>query len=313
MIVLFIKQVFIIKDYLRTLVPFFPLFDFQNNDASIVILTDIDYQFLFKKYIDIFKILKYKINEDEMKNLYLIKISNAGKMFYNKEKYNKVYNNIILDYKKACDFLYLQQIDYNIIINFFENLDSNISYTDYILEKKENETSQNYINSYNSKFSKNNGHFIYGVDGYFLNNYYFLYFIDHKKPFIDILKFNIKDILYNQAFVNVRNEHWLNKNKIIFNELLNEIICKIKKSSLTKKKNKNKDSKNKNISNEELLNKFKLIESGNEKQKLITTNILYNIFLKIKDKKKYSFMINSVYNKLLTSKKYYKLYEFIKY
>ena len=56
-----------------------------------------------------------------------------------------------------------------------------------------------------------------------------------------------------------------------------------------------------------------MIESGTEKQKLITTNILYNIFLKIKDKKKYSFMINSVYNKLLSSKKYYKLYEFIEY
>jgi hypothetical protein len=267
-----------------TLIRFFPMFNFPNNDASTIIITDID-SYSFKKYNEIFKILNNKIEK-----LYLIKLSNASKMFKNKEDYNHIYDNIILDYIKPQEIICLKQIDYNVIIDFLDNLDTNINYSYYYNENNKDK------NNFQSKF-ENNGHFIYGIDEYFLNNNYLHYFIDNKKPFVDILKFNIASILYYQVYV--RNESWLDKNKLIFNNLLNKLLKKIGI---------------KNTKEKDLIHKFNsIIEEGTSENILSNKYILYNFFMKIKDKKKYFFMINSIYNNLLSSDKYNNLYEFVEY
>lgn len=259
-----------------TLIRFFPMFNFPNNDANQVIITDID-NYSFKKYIEI-------LDSNNIDNLYLIKYSNASRMFKNKEDYNHIYNDIILDYIKPQEMICLKQINYNVILSFLENLDENIKYSYYLNENYK------HVHNFKSKF-ENNGHFIYGIDEYFLNNQYLHYFIDNKLPFLNILKYNIDSVLYYQLFI--RNEPWLEKNKKIFNELLNFILNKLDI--------KNMDKKN-------MIDKFKIIESKTKNKK-----ILYDIFMNIKDKKKYNFMINYIYNSLLKDDKYKNVYEFIEH
>jgi hypothetical protein len=259
-----------------TIVRFFPLFNFKNNDANIVIVSDID-DFSFTQYNKLFKILK-----NYMKDNYIIKYSNAGRMYKNKEYYNNVYNDFILDYIKPQEIIYLKQIDYHVIINFLKNLDFNIKYTYYL--NKNLVKNEKYISKY-----ENNGHFIYGIDEYFLNNEYLKYIIDNKLPFIERLNFNIFNIYYYQ--INVRNEKWLDKNMNTFNILLNNIL----------KSDQNIDKNFEVISN---------IIYNNDKKSLKLNYKLYKIFIKNKNKKRYKFLFNYIYNNLLLSEKYFGIYDF---
>lgn len=260
-----------------TMIRFFPMFNFPNNDANIVILSDID-DYAFRKYFDLFKSIGPNINE-----FYLIKFSNAGRMFKNKELYNKIYKNVILDYIKPQEMVCLKQIDYHVIINFLENLDSKIIYSYYF--NKNLIRDENYISKY-----ENNSHFIYGIDEYFLNNNYLKYIIDNKLPFIERLNFNIFNP-YNYQ-INVRNEKWLEKDKNIFNLLLDKILklFKIKPKS-----------------------EFDVIQKmidKNDKNSLKMKYKLYKLFIKIRNKKRYKFLFNTIYNDLLLSDKYIGIYEF---
>ena len=260
-----------------TMTRFFPMFNFPNNDANIVILSDIDGH-AFAKYFDLFKILGTKIDD-----LYLIKFSNAGRMFKNKELYNNVYNDIILDYIKPQEMVCLKQIDYRVIINFFENLDSKIKYSYYL--------NKNLIrdNKYISKY-ENNGYFIYGFDEYFLNNDYIKYIIDHKLPFVERFNFNIFYPYYYQ--MNTRNEHWLEKNKKDYELLLNKILKYLKINS-----------------DKNLEQKFDIILKIIDKESINLKYKLYKLFIKIKNKKKYNFLFNTIYNNLILSDKYIGIYE----
>lgn len=263
-----------------TLIRFFPMFDFPNNDADKIIISDID-DYSLRKYFDIYKKLNNKIND-----LYLIKFSNAGKMFKNKELYNHIYNGIILDYIKPQEIISLKRVNNNLILDFLENLNPTINYSYYLNENyKKN-------NSFISKF-ENNGCFIYGIDEYFLNNHYLHYFIDYEKPFLNILKFNMNGILYNQIYN--RNEYWLDREKIIFTDFINHILYLL---------NINKHGN--------LQSKFKSIEKEIEKNDN-SKKILYNLIVKIRNKKKFSFMSNSIYNNLLSQPKYKDMYNFIEY
>jgi len=266
-----------------TIVRFFPMFDFPNNDANNVIISDID-DFAFKKYLNIFKILDNKLND-----IYLIKFSNAGRMFKNKELFNHTYKNVILDYIRPVEIICLKQIDYNVIINFLLNLNQNIKYSYYL--------NDNLIidNKYNSKYT-NNGHFIYGIDEYFLNNEYVKFFIDNKKPFVNILKFNIFNSYYYQIIS--RNELWLNNDKKIFNNMLNKILKFIK---INYKLYNKIDDKFKII--------LKIIDSNNIKLKLR----LYKLFIKYRNNVKCNFLFNTIYNNLLLSDTYFGSYEFTEY
>jgi uncharacterized surface protein with fasciclin (FAS1) repeats len=264
-----------------TMIRFFPLFDFPNNDANIVIVSDID-DSSFTKYINLFKILKNNI-----KDHYIIKYSNAGRMFKNKELFNHIYKNTILDYIKPQEIIYLKQIDYHIIINFLKNLDSNIKYSYYI--NKNLVKNDNYISKY-----ENNGHFIYGIDEYFLNNEYLKYIIDHKLPFIERLNFNIFNPYYYQ--INVRNEKWLNKDKKNFELIINKILKYLKLKP-----------------EHDINNNFDIINNiiyQNNKTALNLKYKLYKMFIKNMNKKRYKFLFNVLYNKLLLSEKYIGIYEF---
>jgi hypothetical protein len=264
-----------------TMVRFFPLFNFPNNDANIIIVSDID-DYSFTQYIKLFQTIK-----SNMENHYIIKYSNAGRMFKNKELYNHVYKGIILDYIKPQEIIYLKQIDYHVLINFLENLDPNIKYSYYL--NKNLVRDQNYISKY-----KNNKHFIYGIDEYFLNNDYIKYIIDHKLPFIERLNYNIFNPYYYQILV--RNEKWISKDLNIYNLVINKILKYLKIES-----------------NESLDEKFKIILKicdNNDKKSLDFKYKLYKIFIKNRNKKRYKFLFNTIYNSLLLSDRYIGIYEF---
>lgn len=266
-----------------TIIRFFPMFDFPNNDANKIILSDID-DFAFRKYFDIFKTVDYKIND-----LYLLKFSNAGRMFKNKEQFNHVYQGIILDYIKPQEIICLKQVNQNVIINFLNNLDSNIKYTYYM--QNEQKIDKKYISKY-----INNGHFIYGIDEYFLNNDYIKFIIDNKLSFVDMLRFNVLNPYYYQIFV--RNEHWLEKDKIAYNKLLNKIL---KFMTIDYKLYDNIESK------------FKIILNAIDSDDIELRLRLYKIFIKYRDNIRYKFLYNTLYNDFLLSEKYFGLYEFTEF
>ncbi len=257
-----------------TIIRFFPMFNFPNNDANIVILSGIDNHAL-KKYIDLLKILGSRIND-----LYLIKFSNAGEMFKNKELYNHVYKNFILDYIKPQEIVCLKQIDSNVIINFLKKLDPKIKYSYY-------------VNDENDENDENDGPFIYGIDEYFLNNEYIKYIVGYRLPFVDRLNYNVFNLYYYQ--INKRIDDWLEKDKKIFNLLLNKILKYIKTKS-------DKDIEDK-------FNIILKIIDKNDKESIKLKYKLYKLFIKIKNKKRYKFLFNTVYNNLLLDK-YIGIYEF---
>jgi hypothetical protein len=269
-----------------TIIRFFPMFNFPNNDANIVILSDID-DYAFRKYFSIFKILQSRLDD-----LYLIKFANAGRMFNNKELYNHIYNGIILDYIKPQEMVCLKQVDHNVMINFLLNLHKNIKYSYYLnynLIKDDN-----YISKY-----MNNSHFIYGIDEYFLVNNYMHYIIDNKLPYVEILKYNVLNPLYYQ--INIRNEKWIDNYKDIFNKLLNRILKYMKIDyKLYIKINENE--------------KFKIIMDAADNPIDVKIKLrIYKLFIKLRNNNKYRFLYNTIYNELLLSERYFGLYEFVEY
>ena len=142
----------------------------------------------------------------------------------------------------------------------------------------------------------NNGHFIYGIDEYFLNNDYIKFIIDNKLSFVDMLRFNVLNPYYYQIFV--RNEHWLEKDKIAYNKLLNKIL---KFMTIDYKSYDNIESK------------FKIILNAIDSDDIELRLRLYKIFIKYRDNIRYKFLYNTLYNDFLLSEKYFGLYEFTEF
>ena len=265
-----------------TLIRFFPMFNFPNNDANFVILSDIDNDnYFFQSYINLFKILDSRIDD-----LYLIKLSKPDMMYKNKELFNQVYKNIILDYIKPQEMVCLKQIDYNLIINFLKSLDTSVKYSYFINDSLIRDV--NYISKY-----ENNGHFIYGIDEYFLNNIYIKYIVGYRLPFVEILNFNIFNIYYYQ--INTYDEEWLDEDRKLYELLLNKILeyLNIKPS---------------NNLNDNFNMILKIVEKNDDKSIDIKYK-LYELFIKNRNKKKYKFLYNTFYNDLLLDK-YIGIYDF---
>lgn len=133
-----------------TFIRFFPMFNFKNNDANIVITIDIDFD---EKYPipQLYKI-RSSINIKFIDNIYYICRGNLlrGKK-HKLIKYNK-----IIPYIYASYFISLKRFKKNIIIDFLLNI--------------ENYSSKNLKSIYDSDI-KNTGNnkFVFGSDEYFLN------------------------------------------------------------------------------------------------------------------------------------------------
>jgi hypothetical protein len=215
-LVLFRCSVFLVKKNMglfATMLRFFPMFDFPNNDAKTVSIIDIDTTVIKDTFNILQKIELYD-------NVYLIKV------FKIKDKYGYTdyYKGVFNPYTLAFNIVSCKRLPYEILINFLiqvKTIKSKYSYY-YDAYKINSKILPDAKDDFDKKF-KIGSNFHYGVDEYFLNTPLMEYVIDNKIPFTIHIDFNIF-LMFGQY----KNEYILNvltkKNKKQLNELLNKII-----------------------------------------------------------------------------------------
>jgi hypothetical protein len=176
--VLFLCENYVIEnDYhvglFGTLIRFFPMFDFPNNDAKLVVISDIDTMDVFdtiKKTEKIFT--KYN-------NIKCVIMGNIGKKLIYRE-HKLIYKNKLLPYILSQRIVSIQKLPNKIIENYLEKVDTHKDtyYSSYYNAKL-------FPNENNSRYEKNTltGNYIYGVDEYFLNDIVVHYLVDNNLPF----------------------------------------------------------------------------------------------------------------------------------
>ena len=269
-----------------TLVRFFPMFNFPNNDAKNIFVTDID-DIAFKTVLEN---VNNMVKNKKIKNIYLIKIGNLSKNV--KYKY-KSYKNIITPYCVAQSFVSFLRINYNVIIDFVNNVKKSTEIYSYYYEMIKNS------NFNNELMKKYNGttNFIYGIDEYFINKTLTEYLIDNKLPFATGMKFEIISPLYYILSKDV----YKTPEQI---KLLNKFIEKILKFI--------KINYNKDIS---LENKYELINNitykdSNSDLYIKINEYIYKEFLTYYKKDEYRFLFPSYFYDLLLSEKMFGVYEY---
>ena len=269
-----------------TLIRFFPMFDFPNNDANIVLITDVD-DFSFNKVLNTIDIMK---KNNKIKNIYVLKLGNISKNV--KYKYFS-YKNIITPYCIAQSIVSFLKINHNVIIDFINKVKkSNKIYSYYYEMLKDNKLSNGSL----QKFIKNTN-FIYGIDEYFINKTLTDYLIDNKLPFANDIKFEVLSLFY---YI-LSDDLYKTPEQI---KLLNELIDKILKTI-----NINK------IKNISLKNKYQIINDisykHNKKELYIQLNeIMYEELIKNYKKDEYRFLFPKYFYRFLFSKKLFCVYKF---
>ena len=180
-----------------TFIRFFPMFNFENNDSNIVIISDIDWGSI-KHIKSKFKMLdNYKyIKQKEKLNLLIDTTFHQANV-----KYDYIYKNIKIGYFVSYNMLNIIKINKNILIKYIKNIDDTNIKVPYTI----------YDNSINYKFSskyellKNkkslinksgNNKIIYGIDEYFLNNILKKYLINNKKSIGIVINIGLLDNIY---------------------------------------------------------------------------------------------------------------------
>jgi len=269
-----------------TLIRFFPMFDFPNNDAKNIFITDID-DIAFKTVLEN---IHNMVKNRKIKNIYLIKIGNISKNI--KYKYNP-YKNIITPYCVAQSFVSFLRINYNVMIDFVNNVKkSNEIYSYYYEMIKNNNFNNELMKKYNGTTN-----FIYGIDEYFVNKTLTEYLIDNKLPFATGMKFEIISPLYYILSKDIYKTHEQIK-------LLNKFIENILKFI--------KINYSKNIS---LENKYKLINNStykdsNSESYIKINEYIYKEFIKYYKKDEYKFLFPSYFYDFLLSEKMFGVYEY---
>jgi len=162
-----------------TIVRFFPLFDFENNDSRVVMILDADAEGLTElldKQIKLYKMIK----DDICNNIYLIYTGN----YYNMSAENNFVEfkneEILLPYCIASNIIGCKKITPKILYKFMETLEK------YMDEKtRPTEILTNYLalikkEEHDTKCENN---ICYGVDEYFINMGLLKYLLKHELPF----------------------------------------------------------------------------------------------------------------------------------
>jgi len=165
-----------------TLVRFFPMFNFRNNDANIVISQDADFNSKLLSVVEDYKMLKIYKTREELNKLYIFW---HGRLNNPNLKNTLIYKNkYISPYIVADRLMSFKRIPPNIIINYIKFIpNSKHILSDYLITKKERKTKcQDYI--------------CFGVDEYFLNHDLKEYLINTKKAFGFYYSINLHSPLF---------------------------------------------------------------------------------------------------------------------
>jgi hypothetical protein len=258
-----------------TLVRFFPMFDFENNDANLVIIQDSD--FIKKKLDELFIIINKLDLYNKYKNYYILKSSNISSIF---DDHDVFYKNILNSYTVAPGFISINRIKNNVLIEYIKSVKNNIFSYFYDQKNKINNKTNKFINTHN---------FVYGVDEYFLNNHLIKYIIDNKLKFININSFDLFTRIYR--YFKYYDEN--NKKNSYMDNLLNLLLDKLKI----------------NYNNLSTLDKYKIIDNLINKSETVY-KLLYKIFLLFYKKKTYNFLYPDNLYKIILTNKYFGMYQF---
>lgn len=279
-----------------TMVRFFPFFDFPNNDANIVVSSDID-----KTNKNIFRIdielLKTNIFSSKFfNNIYLFK---SGPLYRsNYFNFDMFYKDKLNPYVYALSFVSIKRIDNKVLVNFFKEIDSiplkrEIFSYHYKLYNDLNKKTNSLEEKYNS-----HGKFIYGIDEYFLNKTLCNYIIDNKMCFVVNTSWDVSVCLYNMF--KEREELTNNEIKLI-NLILKYIYEKINLKFVENENIKIKFDR---------LDKFIYSKNKDDQETKYKINYLfYKLFLFFRNNKNYKFLYPKNYYKLLVDdEKYFGTY-----
>ena len=266
-----------------TFVRFFPMFDFPNNDADLVMIQDADYdefgEVILNENIDIINKLNLYI---DYKNCYILKF---GDLYNSFKSDSIVYKNIVNYYTVSSSLIGINKINYNVIVDFIKSVKNK----NYIISR--------YNLSENENKHRDMNKFIYGIDEYFLNNTLMQYIIDNKLPFININKFDLYTKIYK--YFKYYNIHLTNNKSLkIFDKIFTLILDRLK----IKYKNATLKEKYDIIDN--------LINGKNKNLIIKIYKILYKIFLVAYKNKAYQFLFPKNMYKILLTTKYFGLYQY---
>ena len=161
-----------------TMLRFFPMFNFPNNDAKIVIICDIDnYDYFGNNINNIMRCKKFdQIN--------ILKRGNLGKnIIFNLKMLNE---GTINPYSVASSFSAYIKTDHKVITDFMINMEKNPRkvFSNY------KQRVQELGDSVSDDIYKNYKNFIYGFDEYFLNVNLTDYLIKNNLPWSARIKWN---------------------------------------------------------------------------------------------------------------------------
>ena len=270
-----------------TLVRFFIMFNFPNNDSNIVIFIDIDemYSHTLFKFENIKKTI-LNLDKNIINNICLIKIGNLSKNILH--KYNSLYKNNINIYSLAPGIINIKKMDYNIIINFISKIKNTSKLYSYYKTLECNKK------EFDIKFTESKP-FIYGIDEYFINNTLTKYLINNKLLLVNYMKWYFFGHFY----------YIIKKSFLPFTDTQKNVIKKIFILVLNKLNYK--------VKNESLLELFNIIDKliYNDKNIKII-KMLYKIFLLNYQNKKLNFLFPSDISDILLEPEYEHVYEFEK-
>lgn len=199
-----------------TMIRFFPMFDFPNNDAETIIISDIDTMSDLVKRMTIVELMQ---NANKINGLYILKIGNLGKNA--KFLYPSLYKNKIGVYSFAPSVISFKKINQCVIVDFIQDIKQTKKFYSYYYDLQKSEDTENARRRYENLES-----FVYGIDEYFLNKTMIEYVIDNEIPYATNLIWNVMasiyyyfiyDFMFTQEYKNILGnlfDHILEKNKL---------------------------------------------------------------------------------------------------
>lgn len=262
-----------------TLVRFFPMFNFKNNDADIIIISDIDDYDYFEKSIQNIKLIKSNIKPHT--KLSFFKAGNISKnvLF----TISSIYKNIPNPYDVASNFISFSKCDYRVMYDFL----TEIAESDELLTK------------YKFMFKSNSNlitddKFVYGFDEYFLNINYTNYLIDTSHDVCVKFKWNV----YGSLAWYIKNKNIPEYQINLINDMLKYIY----------------DSIDFNFSRKyDLFKKFKILEKNIKKNNSLSQKILfhfYYFFISVKNDNRYDFLFDKKIYLLISKYDLFGIYDF---
>lgn len=168
-----------------TLVRYFPMFDFQNNDAGDVIVYDIDVKSdnledNIEDNTEYHRINGYNIVKSIYSKLDNIYLYINSRLFHNNLKNKFIYKEqFIVPYVIASKIINFKKMPNKILVDFMNNIhETKIRYTNYIITKEiESRKCSKYI--------------CFGLDEYFINEIVVKNLLDNKLPILIKYTFHI--------------------------------------------------------------------------------------------------------------------------